>query len=218
MIIAERKKHNRCGQVVHQELIRQNISVSLSTVQRVLNRNKLTNAYSPWKKRHIALPRPLAIIPGDLVQMDTIHQMISQKKRIYIYTLIDVASRWAYALVSKHISAGKSLSFLESAKTEATFPFQTIQSDHGPEFSSWFTNHTELIHRHSRIRKPNDNAHVERFNRTIQEECLNRLPTNFQIYQKEIPEYLRYYNYERIHMGINYMTPVEKLNQLFPRY
>ena len=217
MIIAEREKHHRCGQVVHQELIRRGVLVSLSTVQRVLDRNKLTNAYSPWKKRHISLPRPLAIIPGDLVQMDTIHQMISDKKRIYIYTLIDVASRWAYAIVSKQISAGKSLLFLQSAKESVTFPFRTIQSDHGPEFSSWFTNHAGAIHRHSRISKPNDNAHVERFNRTIQEECLNRLPTNFQIYQKEIPDYLRYYNEERLHMGINYLTPVEKINQLFPR-
>ncbi|MEK7147096.1 MAG: integrase core domain-containing protein [Patescibacteria group bacterium] len=217
VIIAERQKRHRCGQVVHQELIRQGIKVSLSTVQRVLDRNKLTNSYSPWKKRHISLPRPLAIIPGDLVQLDTIHQMISDKKRIYIYTLIDVASRWAHALVSKKISAGNSLLFLQSAKELVVFPFQTIQSDHGPEFSSWFTNHAGSVHRHSRISKPNDNAHVERFNRTIQDECLNRLPANFQVYQKEIPEYLRYYNEERLHMGINYQTPVEKLNQLFPR-
>lgn len=217
MIIEERSLHHRCGQVIHRVLMRKNVSVSLSTVQRVLDRNKLTNAYSPWKKRHISLPRPLALIPGDLVQIDTIHHMISEKKRMYIYTMIDVASRWAYALVSKQISAGKSLLFLESAKEIAVFPFRTIQSDHGPEFSGWFTNHAGTVHRHSRISKPNDNAHVERFNRTIQDECLNRLPTNFQIYQKEIPDYLRYYNYERLHMGIDYLTPVEKLKQLFPR-
>ncbi len=217
MIIAERQKHQRCGQVIHQVLIRQGVPVSLSTVQRVLDRNKLTNAYSPWKKRHISLPRPLTVNPGDLVQMDTIHQMISEKKRMYIYTLIDVASRWAYAIVSRQISAGLSLSFLQSAQDKSGFRFQTVQSDHGPEFSSWFTNHAGVVHRHSRISKPNDNAHVERFNRTIQEECLNHLPTDFQVYQKEIPDYLRYYNYERLHMGIDYLTPVEKINQLFPR-
>ncbi len=217
MIIEERNLHHRCGQVIHQVLLRKGVLVSLSTVQRVLDRNKLTNSYSPWKKRHISLPRPLAISPGDLVQLDTIHQMIGEKKRMYIYTLIDVASRWAYAIASRQISAGLSLDFLRSAQDNSRFNFKTIQSDHGPEFSSWFTDHAGMIHRHSRISKPNDNAHIERFNRSIQDECLSRLPIDFNIWQKEIPEYLRYYNYERLHMGINYMTPVEKINQLFPR-
>lgn len=217
MIIEERKLRHRCGQVIHQVLLRKDVQVSLSTVQRVLDRNKLTNAYSPWKKRHVSLPRPLAILPGDLVQMDTIHQMIGEKKRMYIYTIIDVASRWAYALASKYIGAGTSLLFLRSAQQKSVFPFRTIQSDHGPEFSSWFTNHAGIVHRHSRISKPNDNAHIERFNRSIQDECLSRLPVDFNVWQKEIPEYLRYYNEERLHMGINYKTPVEKINQLFPR-
>lgn len=217
MIIKERNLHRRCGQVIHQVLLKKGVLVSLSTVQRVLDRNKLTNAYSPWKKRHISLPRPLALVPGDLVQLDTIHQMVDKRKRMYIYTLIDVASRWAYAIVSKQISAGLSVDFLQSAKESAGFKFQTIQSDHGPEFSSWFTNHININHRHSRIGKPNDNAHIERFNRSIQDECLKRLPIDFNVWQKEIPEYLRYYNYERLHMGINYLTPVEKINQLFPR-
>jgi putative transposase len=60
---------------------------------------------------------------------------------------------------------------------------------------------------------PSDNGHLERFNRTIQEECLSHVPRNLKSYQKEIPEYLHYYNYERPHMALDMKTPIKILNQ-----
>ena len=67
------------------------------------------------------------------------------------------------------------------------------------------------IHRHSRVRRPNDNAHLERFNRTIQEECLYRLPYSVEKYNSEIEEYLKYYNTQRLHLGINLKSPLQHL-------
>ncbi len=114
----------------------------------------------------------------------------------------------------------KSLQFVEAARRIAPFPFDTLQSDHGPEFSKWFTKRIlerGMSHRHSRIRTPNDNAHLERFNRTIQEECLCRIPRDLAVWRKKIPEYLRYYNAARPHMGLGMKTPIEIL-KTFPRY
>ncbi|HCU47457.1 TPA: hypothetical protein DIC39_00105, partial [Patescibacteria group bacterium] len=48
-----------------------------------------------------------------------------------------------------------------------------------------------------------------RFNRTIQEECLNKIPQTLRVFRKEIPEYLHYYNTERLHLGLNLKTPIE---------
>ena len=56
-----------------------------------------------------------------------------------------------------------------------------------------------------------DNGHLERFNRTIQEECIARPPGNIDIWNKELPQYLHHYNFERAHMGINWKTPMEML-------
>lgn len=67
----------------------------------------------------------------------------------------------------------------------------------------------EIDHRHSRVRRPTDNAFVERFNRTLQEECMNRISKTIKAYQKAIPDYLHYYNYERPHMGIEMKAPNE---------
>jgi putative transposase len=217
MIVAERKKTRRCGAVIQKALEKKGVAVGRNTIYRVLDDHYLTKKYSKWKKRHTSTERPFVGIPGDLIEVDTVHCMISPKKRLYVYTLIDICSRWAHAMPSLRITAGRSVSFLDNARALAPFPFSTVQSDHGSEFSSWFTSHAGIPHRHSRVRKPNDNAHVERFNRTLREECLYRLPVKLSVYEKEIPDYIDYYNNERMHMGIEYMTPVEKLTRLFPR-
>jgi transposase InsO family protein len=89
----------------------------------------------------------------------------------------------------------KSLRFVEGARDFTPFDFRTIQSDHGPEFSLWFTKRIMergMAHRHSRIRAPNNSVHLERFNRTIQEECIARIPRNIRAWRMEVPEYLGY--------------------------
>lgn len=210
IIIEQRKKRGRCAEVVHQELQDKGVVVSLSSVKRTLDRYGLTKKRSPWKRYHAPLERPYVALAGDLVEVDTIHIGPHRPGRLYIYTLLDVYSRWAWADVVLRISTHHSLRFVRAAQSKAVFTFHTIQSDHGPEFSTYFTENIQIkgpIHRHSRVRQPNDNAHLERFNRTIQEECLNRIPETLKAYQKEIPEYLHYYNNERLHLGLGLTTP-----------
>jgi len=82
-----------------------------------------------------------------------------------------------------------------------------LQSDHGPEFSMWFVEQMKKNHRYTRIGKPNDNAHIERFNRTIQEECLDKIPTDVDTINCALKNCLQYYSNERLHMGIEFKTP-----------
>src|SRR3989344_5555243 len=215
-IIAKRVGRKRCGQVIYRELKRDGVSVSLSSVQRTLDRLGLLKKRSPWKRPHDSTPRPEVKYSGALLQVDTIHLMGPDGVRIYIYTLIDLYSRWAYAEVVSRISAQTSVEFVLRAQELASFKFEVIQTDHGSEFSTWFTNalrRSDTIHRHSRVRQSNDNAHIERFNRTIQKECLDRIPHNIPAYQKALNEYLPYYNTERLHMEINYQTPSEVMRR-----
>ena len=209
-IIKIRLKHNRCAEVVYQELLNQRVSVSLSSVKRTLERQGLIRKRSPWKRWHFEQERPLALNPGDLVQIDTIHLIPGL---LYVYTLIDVFSRWAQARASERINTHKSLSFVCDSEEIFPFGFSMLQSDHGSEFSNWFTENirTQLgsNHRHSRVRKPSDNGHLERFNRTLQEECLKDIPKTLRAYRKAIPEYVHYYNNERLHLGINLKTPMQ---------
>ena len=214
LIIKKRVGRRRCGQVIHQELLREGVKVSLPSVQRTLDRCHLLKKKSLWKRPHDFTPRPTAEYPGALMQIDTVHIILPDGSRMYIYTIIDLYSRWAYAEVVDKIGAEISVRFVERAQGIAPFKFQMIQSDHGTEFSRWFTHGLwimKLAHRHSRVRQSNDNAHIERFNRTIQEECLDR--TTYSNFRKAISEYLPYYNTERLHMGLNYKTPQEVLQR-----
>ena len=213
-IIRQRLKRMRCAEVVHQELHNEGVGVSLSSVKRTLDRKGLLRKRSPWKRYHAPSPRPEAQKPGDLVELDTIHLQRTDGSRLYVFTLLDVMSRWAYAKAYARANTHTALRFLKHARKKSPFVFKQLQSDHGSEFSMHFTERSHLPHRHSRVRTPNDNAHLERFNRTIQEECLDRLPKKTAVINKALPEYLKYYNGERLHFGLNLKTPL----QVIPSY
>ncbi len=215
-IIAKRMGRRRCGQVIYQELRRAGVRVSLPSVQRTLDQCHLLKKRSPWKRPHDYTERPRPAFAGALVEVDTIHIIAPDGSRIYAYTLIDLYSRWAYAEVVERIGTEVSIGFIERARNLAPVAFELVQTDHGSEFSLWFTHdlwRLGIKHRHSRVRQSNDNAHVERFNRTIQEECLDRTTHTIKSFQEVLPNYLNYYNTERLPMGINYQTPLEVLRR-----
>jgi transposase InsO family protein len=215
-IIAKRIESKRCGQVIHEMLKRDGIEVSLPSVQRTLSRCGLLKKRSPWKRLHDYTRRPEVISSGALIQIDTIHIRLPDGNKLYVYTLIDLYSRWAYAEGVERINVASTISFVDRARRKALFRFEMVQTDHGPEFSKWFSHAMErrkITHRHSRVRQCNDNAHIERFNRTIQEECLDCTANTVSNFKKVIPKYLRHYNTKRLHMGIDYLTPFEVLQR-----
>ena len=208
-IISKRLEHNRYAEAVHKELENDGIRVSLSSVKRTLERHYLIKKRSPWKRYHPHQDRPYPLKAGDLMETDTIHRMISEKKRLYVFTLIDIYSRWVYAKAYERMNAMTAVKFIAEAERNATFRFDMIQSDHGPEFGKWFVSRISKSHRYTRIGKPNDNSHIERFNRTLQEECLDKIENDVTKINCALKKYLRYYNYERVHGGIKYLTPMQ---------
>lgn len=215
-IIKKRIGRRRCGQHIFHELKREGVEVSLISVQRTLDRLGFLKKRSVWKRPHDYTERPEVTHPGALLEVDTVHIMLPDGSRLYIYTIIDLYSRWAYAEVVKKISGAASFSFVARAQACSPFPFAMVQTDNGGEFQKMFKYRIAkigLAHRHSRVRKSNDQAHIERFNRTIQEECLDRTPHTMRDFRKALKTYLAYYNNERIHMGINYQTPQEVLRR-----
>lgn len=207
-----RVKYRRCAVIVHAHCLAEGVSVSLSTVRRVLDRLGMLTKRGKWKRYRPSLPRPAVTKPGDLVQTDTIHLTSSfhGHTRVYLYTLVDVCSRWAYAEYHTRLGQDIAAAVIQRGQTYAGFHFQIVQADNGPEFGRSFE---ELLQaqgtdvRHSRVRRPNDNAHIERFNRTIQEECIGSTnPFSEELYGKVLT-YLAYYNEERLHLSLQCRTP-----------
>lgn len=210
-IVDVRKSTGRCAEVVHFILNKQGTKVSLSSVKRTLDRQGLIKKRSPYKRYHKPVKRPFVKSPGDLVQADTIHLMKNEKDRLYVYTLIDLFSRWAFARASVRMNVRQSLRFVSEAKKKFPCLIKCIQTDHGPEFSTHFSERIKIKHRHSRVRRPNDNAHLERFNLTLQKECLNDLPKSVNTINQKLPFYLDYYNSKRVHLGLHFLTPSQVL-------
>jgi hypothetical protein len=113
IIKTTRASHNRCAEAVHDDLKDAGISVSLSSLSRTLKQLGLRKKRSKWKRWRPPVPRPLALFAGALIQMDSVH-FVDWKtgKRLYIYTVIDVHSRWAYAEVHDKLSQAMSLTII----------------------------------------------------------------------------------------------------------
>jgi putative transposase len=139
--------------------------------------------------------------------------MLSEKKRMYTFTLIDIFSRFAYAKTYARMNAATAVQFVAEAQSAASFHFDMLQSDHGPEFGTWFVERIQAKHRYSRIGKPNDNAHIERFNRTLQEECLDKVNRTPEAFNAALKLYLPWYNTKRHHFGLKLKTPLQVLTE-----
>lgn len=208
-ILDLRMETRRCTEAIHLMLLQEGVAVSKNTVHRVLDRGGLLKKRSPWKRYHPPVDRPYPEKAGDLVEIDTIHTMQGKKERMYTFTLVDVFSRHTYAKSYQKMNAATAVRFVEEAERHSSFTFNMVQTDHGPEFGRWFVERVSKSHRYTRIGKPNDNAHIERFNRTVQEECLDKLVPTPKIFNRALRKYLKYYNTQRIHLSIK--TTPEKV-------
>lgn len=209
-VIELRRKYKRCAPVIHAHLISEGYKISVRTVGRVLKREGLIRRKKQSSFLKSIYPRPEAKYPGDLIQMDTIHCMRGDGSRFYIYCLIDIYSRLAYAQYHTNLKQSTSYLVVKNAQKYLGFNFKMIQTDHGPEFKDGFTyqlSRSKIQLRHSRVRHPNDNAHIERFNRTLQEECFDGLLPKESTIKRDLKIYLEYYNKERLHLSLKLQTP-----------
>lgn len=212
-IVAERLRTGRCAEIIHLELLDKGIAVSLSSVKRTLRRQGLTRTESKWKRYRAHIERPWADSPGALVEVDTIHFMRADGTRWYVFTLIDLYSRAAYAEYSPICNQRASYQFVLRGQDYLGITFSTLQTDNGGEFGKWFHDQLKakgIRLRHTRLGRPNDNAHIERFNRTIQQECLSPLVNEWRTPEK-LHWYLLYYNWHRRHLGIQGKLPEQML-------
>jgi IS30 family transposase len=83
-VVSLREETGRCAQVIWVQLAREGISVSLSSVKRIIKKYRLARK----KKRHIKTDtrfrRPPADKPGAFVEVDTIHFVTPIYRRFYI--------------------------------------------------------------------------------------------------------------------------------------
>lgn len=220
-ILTVRATLKRCAEVVwHYTTTVLGLMVSLSSVRRILRRHHCFDGARKPRVRRDNPHRPHVTAPGELVETDTIHHVDPYTgKRRYYYTVIDLFTRMTHVILASKLSPGLAASAVLEAQHHWEFPIAMVQADNGPEYGRYFAQQLHqagIQTRHSRLHRPNDNAHIERFNRTIQTECIGhywRRSVPLSAQREKLSRYIDFYNNERIHLGIQLQTPAGMLQR-----
>ena len=176
------------------------------------------------KLRRNALPYKIKQ-PGDLVQIDGV-EGYHLGHHYYVINAIDYISGKATSAVLANKSSLSTANFLRELNTRLGFKVKAIQTDNGSEYAAKFHQAAERLgikHCFNYVKKPIYNGKVERFNRTIQEATFQNEDFLFDLVMDKakanhtIELYLDFYNNERPHMSLRFMTPAEFLLQYTQR-
>ena len=154
--------------------------------------------------------------PGDLVEIDTVVKFAWNIKR-YIITAVDVHSRYAFAFCYERPLSINARDFVKKLQAVFPYPIKAIQTDNGSEFHKYFRDYLkeqEIIQYWNYPGRPYRQGHIEKFNRTIQEEFIDWneiLLDDTNIFNGRLTDWLIWYNTERFHWSLNLTSPVDYL-------
>lgn len=140
-------------------------------------------------------------------------------KQLRFVTMVDVVTKVAYAQRVKNGKALNTVEVLHSFESQYQVPIYTVQTDNGSEFLGDFHDHLEvrgIIHLFTYPHCPKINGVVERFNRTIQEEFIERFldwNINPEKGDLKLTSYLSWYNEVRPHASLKYLAPLKYAEQ-----
>ena len=200
-----------------------NITIHPTTVYRILKRNETRYCgYQTWTKKRWKKQLYAHKTAGKELQMDTKYPFGYKEGKV-IYTIIDDATRWVFAWSYGNANKENTLDFLDKVVKRAPFTIQKIRADQGREFIAKdikiYLEQNQIEYRNNTAYCPEENGKIERFHGTLTKKALE---WNFYPYdtldemQYKLNLFLHYYNYQKKHrgLGMNGLTPVEKLNQL----
>lgn len=201
-------------------------SVSYSNIEKVIKRRHLTfekRIHFKRKTRYSKLrtrKSPKVRTPG-YIQMDSITVYINKEKFMFM-SVIDILTKLALVKRVNSLSSINAKKVFQEFQTKCPYQVRKVQTDNGSEFLARFHKYLEeqkIPHVFIYPRSPKINGVVERFNRTIQEEFINR---NDEIYydltafEVKLSNYLNWYNFKRPHYALKYMSPVQFISQKIP--
>ena len=210
-VLALRRQHHECcGEKIVYWLSKEGIEISRSTVYRILNQHLQLRAKNRRNKRRG--PVPQATGPRQVIQMDTV-----DFGHVYAFTAIDTYTREGQVVLRPGLTSRDGAAALERVMRYFG-QCEVVQTDGGAEFEGEFATALPQYAGRQRIARPyrkNEQAYIERFNRTVRQECLGwskyrsrQIPE----LQAHIEEWLHYYHFVRPSMAFEPMrTPMEFL-------
>ena len=165
------------------------------------------------KPKHFRAERP-----GHCVALDSI-ELRALNQRRFIITCTDLHSHFAWAWATRSHASAAAAQFFRLIQAVFPFAIEAVLTDNGSEFQRHFAAALAdrlFTHWHTFPKTPRMNAHCERFNRAVQEECIDYHydllflddPTDFNL---ELLRWLSWYNLERPHFSLPLPIPNRKM-------
>jgi len=175
----------------------------------------------PYERRPEVAPKELHIDaeePGEKVQMDCFYvgRLSGTKGTVWQYTAADVASGYAWAFLRASERNPRSrwtqelVHLVARGLKAAGWRLREVTTDNGSEFRAG--DFAKAVEKHKarqrfiKAGRPNSNGCVERLQLTILEECwrpafARSLAPKSTALQRDLDEYLAYFNTDRAHTG-----------------
>lgn len=203
------------------------LGVGHSSVQRVLEQHGQNQL--PWPVR----PKPRRYEkqrPGELIHIDLKYlPALRNARNDFEFAAIDDFSREAVVSIGTEATSVAAATFLEHVAATLPYAIEAVLTDNAFAFTM---RHARFSDRQTRFQQvcaalgirhyllrpyaPQSNGKVERFFRTINDECLHVHPLfTFAARSRAVERFVRYYNHERPHLSLGGMTPVDRRKLYF---
>jgi transposase InsO family protein len=145
------------------------------------------------------------------------------------FAAVDDFTREAVVAIHTDQTSATAAAFLEHVLATLPYPIEAVLTDNAFAFTMRHAWHATRVTRFQQVCEanairhcllrpyaPQSNGKVERFFRTINDECLHVRPLfTFDARSRAVEEFVWYYNHERPHLSLGGMTPVGRRTMYF---
>jgi transposase InsO family protein len=167
--------------------------------------------------------------PGELLHVDMKYLPTLENRPEFEYAAIDDFSREGAAVIARERSTVAATRFLEQVLAQLPYRVEAVMTDNDMMFTMRFAFHSHRLtrfqqalksagieHRLIRPRSPESNGKVERFIKTIDDECFRIVqPPSSRARVGALRLFLEYYNHARPHQSLGGQSPVTRREACF---
>jgi len=219
-------KHGMAGRYerllkLEQKALKQEIELTPEQVKAIEKANPC------FKERHVESKRP-----GQLLSQDTFYVgHLKGVGKVYMQAVIDTYGSYGFAYLHTAKLPEHAVAILHNdvlgQYEDWGLTVEAVLTDNGREYCGrehhpyeLYLALNEIKHRTTKVKRPQTNGFVERFNRTVLDEFLRpafrqTLYTSLEALQKDLDKWLKHYNCERAHQGYRNMgkRPIDTIKK-----